>query len=80
MLCVDIFGDNEGAMAIVNNPSSASRSKHIGVKSPFFKELCVQERLVSFMYETKDQYADILTKALWRKTFMVHCAALMNLV
>ena len=23
-LCIDIFGDNEGAMAIANNPSSAS--------------------------------------------------------
>ena len=80
MLCVDIFGDNEGAMAIVNNPSSASRNKHIGAKSPFFKDLCVQGRLVSFVYETKDQYADILTKALWRKKFMVHCAGLINLV
>ena len=80
MLCVDIFGDNEGTMAIVNSPSSASRSKHIGVKSPFFKDLCVQERLVFFIYETKDQYADILTNALWRKKFMVHLAGLMSLV
>ena len=29
---VDIFGDNEGAKAIVDNPSSASRSKHIDGK------------------------------------------------
>ena len=28
---VDVFGDNEGAKAIVDNPSSASRSKHIDV-------------------------------------------------
>ena len=40
MLCVDIFGDNKGAVATVNNPSSASRSKHIDVKCPFFKDLC----------------------------------------
>ena len=26
---VDIFGDNEGSKAIADNPSSASRSKHI---------------------------------------------------
>ena len=25
-ICIDILGDNEGAMAIANNPSSASRS------------------------------------------------------
>ena len=53
MLCVDILGDYESVMAIVNNPSSASRSKHIGVKSPFFEDLCVQERLVFFMYEQR---------------------------
>ena len=29
---VDIFGDNEGAKAIADNPSSAWRSKHIDVK------------------------------------------------
>ena len=79
MLCVDIFGDNEGAMAIVNNPGNASRSKHIGVKSPFFTDLCVQEQLVFFIYETKDQYADIITNALCRKKFMVHLAGLMSL-
>ena len=81
MLCVDIFGGNEGAMAIVNNLiSSGSKRKHIGVKSPFCKDVCVQERLVYFMYETNDQYADILTKALWHKMFIVHCAGLTNLV
>ena len=32
---VDIFGDNEGAKAIADNPSSASRSKHIDVKLHF---------------------------------------------
>ena len=26
---VDIFGDNEGAKAIADNPSNASRSKHV---------------------------------------------------
>ena len=31
-MCVDIFGDNEGAMAIANNLSSALRSKHVDVK------------------------------------------------
>ena len=29
---VDVFGDNEGAKAIADNPSSASRSKHIDVR------------------------------------------------
>ena len=29
---IGIFGDNEGLLAIADNPSSASRSKHIDAK------------------------------------------------
>ena len=36
---VDVFGDNEGAKAIADDPSSASRSKHIGVKLHFIRGL-----------------------------------------
>ena len=36
---VDIFVDNEGAKAIADNPSSASRSKHIDVKLHFIRGL-----------------------------------------
>ena len=36
---VDIFGDNEDAKAIADNPSSASRSKHIDVKLHFIRGL-----------------------------------------
>ena len=36
-------------MAIVNNPSIASKSKHIDVKFDFFKGLCMQEIFVSLM-------------------------------
>ena len=36
---VDIAGDNEGAKAIADNPSSASRSKHIDVKLHFIRGL-----------------------------------------
>ena len=36
---VDVFGDNEGAKAIADDPSSASRSKHIDVKLHFIREL-----------------------------------------
>ena len=68
-MCLDIFGHNEDAMTIVNHPSSTSRSKHIDAKFHFIQGLV---RI--------HQHADILTKALWRDKFMVHHAALMNLV
>ena len=40
----------------------------------------MQERFGQLNVGTKDQHADIFTKALWRKKFMVHRAALMNMV
>ena len=79
-MCVDIFGDNEGAMEIANNIGSALRSKHIDVKFHFIQELGRAGEIRILHVQTKDQHADILTKALWRKKFMVHRAALMNLV
>ena len=38
-MCLGIFGDNEGAIAIVKHPSSASRSIHIDVKFDFIQGL-----------------------------------------
>ena len=36
---VDLFGDNEGSKEIADNPSSASRSKHIDAKLHFIRGL-----------------------------------------
>ena len=75
---VDIFGDNEGAKAIADSPSSTSRSKHFDVKLHFIRELIRTGEVRIFHVGTEEQQADVLTKALWRKKFMVHRAALMN--
>ena len=75
---VDIFGDNEGAEAIADNPSSASRSKHIDVKLHFIRGLIRTGEVIILHVGTEEQHTDILTKALWRKKLMVHRAALMN--
>ena len=79
-MCVDIFGGNEGAMVIANNPSSASRSNHIDARFHFIQVFVRAGEIRIVHVGTKDQHADILTKALWRKKFMVHRAALINLV
>ena len=76
---VDVFGDNEGAKAIVNNPSSASRSKQIDVKLHFIRGLVCSEVVRVLHVRTAEQHADMLTKPLWRNKFMFHRAALMNL-
>ena len=66
--------------AIASNPSSASRSKHIDVKLHFIRGLVRAGEIQIIHVGTEDQHADILTKALWRKKFVVHRAALMNLI
>ena len=76
---VDIFGDNESAKAIADNPSSASRSKHIYVKLHFIRGLVRAGEVRVSHVGTAEQHADVLTKPLWRKKFMLHHAALMNL-
>lgn len=78
-MCVDILGDNEGAMAVANNPSNALRSKHIDVKFQSIQGLAHAGEIRILHVGTEGQHADILTKMLWRKKFMVRCAALMNL-
>ena len=75
---VDVFGDNEGAKAIANNPSSASRSKHIDVKLHFIRGLVRAGEVRVLPVGTAEQHADVLTKPLWRKKCMLHRAALMN--
>ena len=76
---VDVFGDNEGAKAIANNPSSASRSKHIDVKLHFIRGLVRAGDVCVLHVETAEQHADVLTKLLRRKKIMLHRAALINL-
>ena len=73
------FGDNEGAKAIVDNPSTASRSKYIDVKLHFIRGLIRAEEVSIVHVGTEEQHADVLTKPLWRKKFLAHREGLMNL-
>ena len=75
---VDIFGDNEGAKAITDNPSSASRSKHIDVKLHFIRGLTRTGEVRILHVGTEEQHANVLTEAFWREKFMAHRMALMN--
>ena len=76
---VDTFGDNESAKAIADNPSSASTSKHIYVEPHFIQGLVRAGEVRVSHVGTAEQHADVPTKSLWRKKFMLHHAALMNL-
>src|SRR5260221_8771060 len=59
-----ILGDNQGALALVVNPTFHARTKHIRVRQHFIRE-CVNEGSVELEYiPTADQVADILMKGL----------------
>ena len=63
---IDIFGDNEDTMALENNPSSASRRKHIHVNFHLIQGLMRAGEIRIPYVGTKDKHIDILMKVLWR--------------
>jgi hypothetical protein len=64
-----IFEDNQGTIALTKNQVRSSRSKHIDIAYNFVYEK-VQDRIVELKYiPTKEQIADIFTKALPRESF-----------
>jgi hypothetical protein len=59
-----IHCDNQGALAIAENPVNYQRSKHIDIRYHFVRH-AIQDKKVTVTYiPTKMQIADILTKAL----------------
>ena len=64
---IGVSEDNKGAINLAENPLSSSNSKHIDVRYHFLRKL-VGTGDLSFKYlRTKDQHADILTKAILAK-------------
>jgi hypothetical protein len=59
-----IYGDNQGAIALVENPEFHARTKHIDVSAHYIREL-VEDQMVKVQYIPTDQMlADCLTKPL----------------
>ena len=69
-----IFGDNKGAKVIADNPSSASRTKHIDVKLQIIRGLIRAGELRDLHMGTAEQHADVLPKSLWRKKSAAPCS------
>ncbi|CAK1590673.1 unnamed protein product [Parnassius mnemosyne] len=67
--CVTMFIDNQSAIKLINNPVYHKRMKHIDVKYYFIREK-VELCMININYvPSKDQLANILTKALPTQTF-----------
>ncbi|CAM9895183.1 unnamed protein product [Ascophyllum nodosum] len=76
---IDLFEDNQGATAMAENPISGGHTKHIDVRYHFIREL-VKHKVIAIKYtESRDQHADILTKAIGAEGFVRHRRFLMNL-
>lgn len=61
-----IFSDSQGAISLVDQPSSHSKSKHIDIRHHYIRELS-ERGIVIFNYmPTQSMPADLLTKALTR--------------
>ncbi|CAB1110657.1 unnamed protein product [Ectocarpus sp. CCAP 1310/34] len=67
-----VLEDNEGAIALADNPLSSGRSKHIDVRHHFLRSLTEEGRIKISHVSSKEQHAAILTKALPRELFEVH--------
>lgn len=66
---VQMYGDNQGALALVKNPHLHERSKHIDICYHFIRDLAEQGKLVVDYVRTTDMAADGLTKVLPRVAY-----------
>ena len=67
--CVQMLGDNQGALALVKNPHLHERSKHIDVCYHFIRDLKKNSKIDVEYIPTNDMVADGMTKPLARVAF-----------
>jgi hypothetical protein len=66
---VSMKGDNQGALALVENPYLHERSKHIDIQYHYIRDLEEKKRITVSYIPTTDMAADGLTKPLDRVAF-----------
>ena len=76
---IKVLVDNEGAIKLAANPLSSARTKHIDVRFHFIRELVRTGTIAVERIPTKEERADILTKALVGVIFREHRNFLLNL-
>ena len=76
---INLFEDNQGAIAMTDNPISEGPTNYIGVRFHFIREL-VKHKVLAIKYtESRNQHADILTKVIGAEGCVRHRRFLMNL-
>ena len=73
-----IQSDNQGALAIAENPTNYQRTKHIDLRYHFIRYMLEESKIMIDYVPTDQQPADILTKALGPQKHLC-CLVLMGL-
>jgi hypothetical protein len=71
-----VYGDNLGSLAIAENPHYHKRTKHFDIKHHYIHEQISNKTIVTEYLPTAKMTADILTKALPKKTQDAHMKSL----
>ncbi|SCZ99859.1 BZ3500_MvSof-1268-A1-R1_C104g00574 [Microbotryum saponariae] len=69
---VQLYGDNQGAIALAKNPTLHHRSRHIRIREHFVRDQVRLGTIQVDYVDTKTMVADIFTKALGPLVFKVH--------
>ena len=69
---IKVFEDNQGVKALIENPLSSARSKHIVMRFHFVRDLFRTRKISVEHIASAEQHADILTKALSKTNFQYH--------
>ncbi|SCZ99860.1 BZ3500_MvSof-1268-A1-R1_C104g00575 [Microbotryum saponariae] len=68
-----LLGDNQGAIALTQNPVFHARTKHLRMLEHFVREHVRNGEILVTYIPTHDMVADIFTKPLPRVIFQRHC-------
>jgi hypothetical protein len=75
-----ILCDNQAAIAIAQNPTHISRTKHIDIRHHFIRDEVKKGSICVQWISTQDQLADIMTKGLGPQLFLRFREQMMSLV
>ena len=69
---LEVYCDNQGAIALANNPGNHQRTKHIDIKHHFIRYLAENGEIKITYLSTDQMIADIFTKQLGIEKFRKH--------
>ena len=75
-----LYVDNQGAIALAQNPVNHQRTKHIDIRFHFIREAIRSGKIIVEYVGTDENIADMLTKALSAILFNQHSSKMVSLI